>query len=50
MSHGRMTWNGMCTTPTDSIILRRTLSNHKTGLLLNFNTIVLKDGIRRCML
>jgi GxxExxY protein len=26
------------------------LSNRRTGLLLNFNTVVLKDGVRRLVL
>jgi GxxExxY protein len=32
------------------LLTYRRLSGHKVGLLLNFNTVVLKDGIHRLML
>ena len=38
-------------TPMDTaqLLTYLRLSNHKVGLIMNFNTLVLKDGIRRLM-
>ena len=43
--------SGKQPTPIDTarLLTYLRLSNHKVGLIMNFNTLILKDGIRRLM-